>query len=104
LRPNIDIFDPLYFPATDSFASFSVRTLRQTTHIICSLYHTAAVELYDIMEDGTYTAATAAFVKWLQTSGTSVSDKIDLVDMRDQGAGRGVGTMHRVDEQRQGQD
>jgi hypothetical protein len=47
------------------------------------------------MEDGTYTAATAAFVKWLQTSGTSVSDKIDLVDMRDQGAGRGVGTMHR---------
>jgi hypothetical protein len=47
------------------------------------------------MEDGTYTAATAAFVKWLQTNGTSVSDKIDLVDMRDQGAGRGVGTMHR---------
>jgi hypothetical protein len=60
--------------------------------------------LYDIMEDGTFTAATAAFVKWLQTSGTSVSDKIDLVDMRDQGAGRGVGTIHRVDGQRQRQD
>jgi len=47
------------------------------------------------MEDGTYSAATVAFVKWLQTNGTSVSDKIDLVDMRDQGAGRGVGTMHQ---------
>jgi len=47
------------------------------------------------MEDGTYTAATVAFVKWLQTNGTSVSDKIDLIDMRDQGAGRGVGTMYR---------
>jgi hypothetical protein len=56
------------------------------------------------MEDGTFTAATAAFVNWLQTSGTSVSDKIDLVDMRDQGAGRGVGTIHRFDRQRQGQD
>ena len=53
-------------------------------------------ELGDIMEDGSYTAATANFVKWLQTSGTSVSDKIDLVDMRNQGAGRGVGTLHRV--------
>lgn len=48
------------------------------------------------MEDGTYTAATAAFVNWLQTSGTTVSEKIDLVDMRNQGAGRGVGMMHTV--------
>jgi hypothetical protein len=44
------------------------------------------------MEDGTYTAATVAFVNWLRTSGTTVSEKIDLVDMRNQGAGRGVGT------------
>lgn len=45
------------------------------------------------MEDGTYSAATVAFVNWLRTSGTTVSEKIDLVDMRNQGAGRGVGMM-----------
>lgn len=45
------------------------------------------------MEDGTYDAATVAFVDWLRTSGTAVSEKIDLVDMRNQGAGRGVGMM-----------
>lgn len=43
------------------------------------------------MEDGSYSVATVAFVNWLRTNGTTVSDKIDLVDMRDQGAGRGVG-------------
>jgi hypothetical protein len=45
-----------------------------------------------IMDDGTYSAATVAFVNWLRANGTTVSDKIDLVDMRNQGAGRGVGT------------
>jgi hypothetical protein len=44
------------------------------------------------MDDGTYSAATVAFVNWLRANGTTVSDKIDLVDMRNQGAGRGVGT------------
>jgi len=48
------------------------------------------------MDDGNYQAATVAFVNWLRTSGTSVSDKIDLVDMRNQGAGRGVGTKDRT--------
>ena len=43
------------------------------------------------MDDGSYSAATVAFVNWLRTNGTTVSDKIDLVDMRDQSAGRGVG-------------
>jgi SET domain-containing protein 6 len=43
------------------------------------------------MEDGSYQAATVAFVNWLRTSGTTVSDKIDLIDLRNQGAGRGVG-------------
>lgn len=44
------------------------------------------------MDDGNYTNATLAFVKWLEANGTTVSDKIDLVDMRNQDAGRGVGT------------
>lgn len=55
-----------------------------------------------IMDDGSYSAATVAFVNWLRTSGTTVSDKIDLVDMRDQGAGRGVGmknVLHTFKEQ-----
>ena len=43
------------------------------------------------MDDGSYSAATVAFVNWLRASGTTVSDKIDLIDMRNQGAGRGVG-------------
>ncbi|KAM0720987.1 hypothetical protein Q7P37_003272 [Cladosporium fusiforme] len=42
------------------------------------------------MEDGTYTSATLAFVNWLAANGTTVSDKIDLVDMRNQDSGRGV--------------
>jgi hypothetical protein len=45
------------------------------------------------MDDGSYSAATLAFVNWLRTNGTTVSDKIDLVDMRNEGAGRGVGTI-----------
>jgi hypothetical protein len=32
-----------------------------------------------------------AFLQWLQSSGASISDKIDLIDMRHRGAGRGVG-------------
>ena len=55
-----------------------------------------------IMDDGSYSAATVAFVNWLRAGGTTVSDKIDLVDMRDQGAGRGVGmenALHTLKEQ-----
>lgn len=48
------------------------------------------------MEDGSYTDATLAFVNWLQANGTTVSEKIDLVDLRNQGAGRGVGMFDKI--------
>lgn len=47
------------------------------------------------MDDGSYTDATLAFSNWLQANGTTVSEKIDLVDLRAQGAGRGVGMFRR---------
>lgn len=46
------------------------------------------------MDDGNYTGATIAFVNWLEANGTTVSEKIDLIDMRNQDSGRGVGTIH----------
>ena len=37
--------------------------------------------------------ASAAFVAWLKSSGADVSDKIELKDLRNMEAGRGVGTL-----------
>jgi len=37
-------------------------------------------------------ARSVAFLSWLSKSGTSISSKIEITDLREQNAGRGVGT------------
>jgi N-lysine methyltransferase SETD6 len=39
-----------------------------------------------------------AFIRWLQQNGTIISPKIDLVDLRSQGAGRGVVAKEDIDD------
>jgi hypothetical protein len=41
--------------------------------------------------DDDFGTKSAAFLSWLQVSGATVSDKIELVDLRQRNAGRGVG-------------
>ena len=50
----------------------------------------------DATEEGeTFAQRTAAFVEWFKKRpGTLLSDKVELVDMRRMGAGRGVGERH----------
>lgn len=48
------------------------------------------------MDNENYTNATVSFVSWLQANGTAVSEKINLVDIRNQDAGRGVGMIPRT--------
>lgn len=48
------------------------------------------VTMMDVDDD--FNEKTAAFTTWLRSSGATLSDKIELVDLRSQHAGRGVGT------------
>lgn len=41
--------------------------------------------------EDTFNEKTEDFLEWLKANGTTVSDKIELVDLREQGAGRAVG-------------
>ena len=43
----------------------------------------------------TFHEKTEDFLEWLKANGTTVSDTIELVDLREQGAGRAVGTSDR---------
>lgn len=51
--------------------------------------------------DDDFVERSNAFVDWLRSSGAKLSDKIEIADLRQQHAGRGVGTAfliisHRV--------
>lgn len=43
--------------------------------------------------DDSFKAASAQFLGWLNQNGTTVSDKIELADLRNRNAGRGVGML-----------
>lgn len=43
--------------------------------------------------EDTFNEKTEDFLEWLKATGTTVSDSIELVDLRQQGAGRAVGTV-----------
>lgn len=42
-------------------------------------------------EDDDFEARSEAFIAWVKQNGAAISDKIELTDLRQQGAGRGVG-------------
>lgn len=44
-------------------------------------------------EEDDFARTSSNFMSWLQQRGISVSPKISLADLRDQDAGRGVGTV-----------
>ncbi|KAK4501206.1 hypothetical protein PRZ48_007013 [Zasmidium cellare] len=48
------------------------------------------MERMDTREDDDFQARSEAFITWLKENGASISDKIELADLRQQGAGRGV--------------
>ncbi|KAK5167545.1 Ribosomal lysine N-methyltransferase 4 [Saxophila tyrrhenica] len=50
------------------------------------------------MADGDFNDKTTSFVIWLQRSGTSVSEKITIADLRQHTAGRGVVAVDNIDE------
>ncbi|KAF2159865.1 hypothetical protein M409DRAFT_70755 [Zasmidium cellare ATCC 36951] len=48
------------------------------------------MERMDTREDDDFRARSEAFISWLEQNGATISDKIELADLRQQGAGRGV--------------
>lgn len=50
------------------------------------------MERMDTREDDDFQARSEAFITWLKQNGATISNKIELADLRQQGAGRGVGT------------
>jgi SET domain-containing protein 6 len=45
------------------------------------------------MDADHFVSASNAFLTWLKQTGSTISDKIELADLRQQGAGRGVGML-----------
>jgi len=46
--------------------------------------------------EDTLNEKTEDFLEWLKSNGTTMSDKIELVDLREKGAGRAVGMVMRI--------
>lgn len=46
------------------------------------------------MEDATFESKTTAFITWLAEVGVKISPKMELMDLRQDGRGRGVGKFH----------
>ena len=58
----------------------------------CILISTSIFTLKMMDVDDDFAEKSGAFANWLQSSGATLSDKIELADLRQHNAGRGVGT------------
>jgi hypothetical protein len=71
-------------------SDFTVLPSRRPNLSFCCL---ALHESRNVMQayDDDFKSRTVAFENWLQSSGATLSDNIELADLRQQNAGRGVG-------------